>query len=55
VFRAQARVAFVGPDTVAPGAGRSRIGLEFVDPTDDAQRVLDDFIAARFAHQPASA
>ncbi len=51
VFRAQARVAFVGPDTGAPaGSGRSRIGLEFVDPDPAAQRVLDQYIADRLSH-----
>jgi len=54
VFRARARVAFVGPDTAAPGSGRTRIGVEFIDPSDDAQRVLDQFIADRFVGQPAS-
>ncbi len=54
VFRSQARVAFVGPDTGASGNGRSRIGLEFVDPTPAAQRVLDEFIAERLSHLPPS-
>ena len=55
VFRSQARVAFVGPDTGLQGNGRSRIGVEFIDPSPAAQRVLDDFIAARLSHLTPSA
>jgi hypothetical protein len=55
VFRAQARVAFVGPDTGRHGSGRSRIGLEFVDPAPAAQRVLDEFIAGHLSHLTPSA
>jgi hypothetical protein len=55
VFRSQARVAFVGPDTGSAGTGRTRIGLEFVDPAPSAQRILDQFIAERLAHQTPSA
>lgn len=55
VFRSQARVAFVGPDTGSEGSGRTKIGLEFVDPAPSALRVLDQFIAVRFANQAPSA
>jgi len=55
VFRAQARVAFVGPDTGPQGSGRSRIGVEFIDPTPAAQKVLDDFIAGHLSHLTPSA
>jgi c-di-GMP-binding flagellar brake protein YcgR len=55
VFRSQARVAFVGPDTGTSGNGRSRIGLEFVDPEPAAQRVLDQYIAERLSHLRPSA
>jgi hypothetical protein len=44
VFRSAARVAFVGPDTYSPGAGKVRLGLEFVAPPDASQELLDRFI-----------
>ena len=55
VFRSQARVAFVGPDTGAGGAGKTRIGVEFIEPAPGAQKVLDTFIAERLSHLTPSA
>ena len=52
VFRSQARVAFVGFDTLATAAGRARLGLEFVDADEDAQRTLDRFLIDRFGDRP---